>query len=327
MFSSWLKTIQAITLEELAELQTELRAEPEDYSVRACLMVCLTIGIPPELNDLRTEWERSAREAKLEYLRSLPIQTADSNEPCPGVLPSEPAADEAEGLPPITQHVQLWLELEWEDLRDQFGFKAGCTTDWLQPKPLAPVSRVPPPLRRRIFVFDGPAARKSDAGAITESTSGSEAHGSDSSDAVPAVPATDVSAERRLVDPPQPPPSDRDAEKNKGERAEGPNQSAPVTRQLDVADSTDADAKDAVSGPRFLNRADWFKARLKERGWNEHDLYDAGGPEYRTTQKKIFPGLIVLEGVLEKAITALNSKPTHQGRNLPKLSRSDIPND
>jgi hypothetical protein len=70
---------------------------------------------------------------------------------------------------------------------------------------------------------------------------------------------------------------------------------------------------------RFLDRAKWFAARLKERGWSVHRLETKGGPNHKTSYK-ILEGLPVTDNVLDAAALAFT---THKG--CPPVTVRDIP--
>jgi len=92
--------------------------------------------------------------------------------------------------------------------------------------------------------------------------------------------------------------------------ASNPNR-APTQPQ--PATATNSDDRNAVgrhvtrSKPEHLARASWLKERLRERGWNKHDVERARGPNHKTVQK-ILDGASVQEDILDKLAKALSKR-------------------
>jgi Cro/C1-type HTH DNA-binding domain len=61
------------------------------------------------------------------------------------------------------------------------------------------------------------------------------------------------------------------------------------------------------SNPEFPNRADWLRARLKERNWGQADINRQSGPD-RKTIRRILNGERVREDVLDRLAKALSRK-------------------
>jgi hypothetical protein len=72
------------------------------------------------------------------------------------------------------------------------------------------------------------------------------------------------------------------------------------------------------------NRASWLKERLRERGWNKHDVFRQRGPHHKTVQK-ILDGKHVREDVLDKLANALSN--VSDSKKLPNVTLLDIPQD
>jgi hypothetical protein len=67
----------------------------------------------------------------------------------------------------------------------------------------------------------------------------------------------------------------------------------------------------------YPGRASWLDERLRERGWNKHNVQRERGPDHKTIQK-ILDGKHVREDVLEKLAGALSKKKA-------KVDLLDIP--
>lgn len=57
----------------------------------------------------------------------------------------------------------------------------------------------------------------------------------------------------------------------------------------------------------FPKRADWLRARLKERNWRQSDINRHSGPD-RKTVRRILNGEAVREDVLDRLARALSGK-------------------
>jgi hypothetical protein len=102
------------------------------------------------------------------------------------------------------------------------------------------------------------------------------------------------------------------------------NEAAPVRETAAATSHPAGETTPAVQ--RFPKRAAWLKERLRERGWNEHDLQRANGPEHRTG-KKILAGSAVQDHVLSRVVIALQSKMSYKGFKLQPIEDSDVPKD
>ena len=78
-----------------------------------------------------------------------------------------------------------------------------------------------------------------------------------------------------------------------------------------------ADKRSPRCGSKLQSRALWVSERLRERGWNKHDLERHGGPDHKTVQR-VLDGVPVREDVLGKLANALSMKKT-------KVDLLDIP--
>jgi hypothetical protein len=74
--------------------------------------------------------------------------------------------------------------------------------------------------------------------------------------------------------------------------------------------------------PEFPDRAAWLRLRLRERGWNKHDVSRKGGPDRKSVQK-ILDGRRVREDLLDKVAQALSKAPVSM--KLPAVNLLDIP--
>jgi hypothetical protein len=81
-------------------------------------------------------------------------------------------------------------------------------------------------------------------------------------------------------------------------------------------------ARSKADEPKFPDRATWLNERLRERGWNKHDVSRQGGPDHKTVQK-ILDGERVREDALEKMALALSK--VSGSKKLPTVNLLDIP--
>jgi hypothetical protein len=79
--------------------------------------------------------------------------------------------------------------------------------------------------------------------------------------------------------------------------------------EVELLETRQAESPQAspLQRPMFPKRAAWLNERLRERGWNKHDISRQGGPDHKTVQK-ILDGERVREDVLEKIAQALSNK-------------------
>jgi DNA-binding Xre family transcriptional regulator len=108
-------------------------------------------------------------------------------------------------------------------------------------------------------------------------------------------------------------------ERFKGAFLSGPIQEWKGKRFLMSSEKPSQNASPKHTIPEFPKRAEWLKARLKERAWDENDVHRQRGPDRKTVQK-ILRGEAVREDILEKLAKALSAKKN-------EVDLLDIPSD
>ena len=87
----------------------------------------------------------------------------------------------------------------------------------------------------------------------------------------------------------------------------GPIQEWKGKRLLMSAKKPSKKVSDGHAESEFPRRADWLRARLKERNWWQSDINRQSGPD-RKTIRKILNGEPVREDVLDRLAKALSRK-------------------